>query len=223
MLCLACGRTCRDEMDLQKHHSSHLHIKGVEPAHYRICIFGDGGVGKSAMTQVFVNKRFPHEYDPTIEDSYHTMLRVDGDPVALDILDTAGQEEFSPMRAQYMQSAAGFILAFAMDSRASFLHLHALRAQLLKHNPGATCMLVATKADLHHRREVSEHEAQQLARRWRCEYVEVSARTGTNLGACFTALVLAMRRAAARRVRRSVSSRVALRVQQLAARVLALV
>ena len=66
----------------------------------------------------------------------------------------AGQEEFSTMRAQYMHNAAGFILAFAMDSRTSFQYIQALHAQLLSRSPAATCILVATKADLRQRRQV---------------------------------------------------------------------
>lgn len=34
------------------------------------------------------------EYDPTIEDSYRKQVFVDGETCLLDILDTAGQEEY---------------------------------------------------------------------------------------------------------------------------------
>lgn len=34
------------------------------------------------------------EYDPTIEDSYRKQVVIDGETCLLDILDTAGQEEY---------------------------------------------------------------------------------------------------------------------------------
>lgn len=37
---------------------------------------------------------FVEEYDPTIEDSYRKQVVIDGETCLLDILDTAGQEEY---------------------------------------------------------------------------------------------------------------------------------
>lgn len=193
MLCLACGLSYSSEMEFTKHQSSHLHLKDVKPAQYRVCVFGDGGVGKSALTQMFVNKSFPREYDPTIEDSYHAVLCLQGEKVFLDILDSAGQEEYSAMRAQYMSSAAGFILAFSIESRPSFESLSAIRNQLLQHNPSASIVLVGTKADLYEKRAVSQQEAYSLARQWRCEYVECSAKLSVNVRDCFLGLISAIR------------------------------
>ena len=61
-------------------------------------------VGKSALTIQFFQKMFVEDYDPTIEDSYiqHTELE-GGQWCILGVLDTAGQEEFSAMREQYMR------------------------------------------------------------------------------------------------------------------------
>lgn len=41
-----------------------------------------------------------YRYDPTIEDSYRKQIRVDDETAVLDVLDTAGQEEYSAMREQ---------------------------------------------------------------------------------------------------------------------------
>ena len=43
---------------------------------------------------------FVTDYDPTIEDSYTKQCVIDNKVAKLDILDTAGQEEFSAMREQ---------------------------------------------------------------------------------------------------------------------------
>jgi len=43
----------------------------------------------------------PCRYDPTIEDSYRKQCFIDDEVALLDVLDTAGQEEFGAMREQY--------------------------------------------------------------------------------------------------------------------------
>ncbi len=76
--------------------------KVIMPAGYSIAVMGGGGCGKSALVIRFVSNHFVQEFDPTIEDSYRKQTTVDGRKVLLDILDTAGCEEFSAMRTQYM-------------------------------------------------------------------------------------------------------------------------
>lgn len=55
-------------------------------------------MGKSCATIQLVTNRFVIDYDPTIEDSYRKQVAIDGEVVLLDILDTAGQEEYEAMR-----------------------------------------------------------------------------------------------------------------------------
>ncbi|VDM57379.1 unnamed protein product [Angiostrongylus costaricensis] len=71
---------------------------------YKLVVVGDGGVGKSALTIQLIQNHFVEEYDPTIEDSYRKQVVIDGETCLLDILDTAGQEEYSAMRDQYMRT-----------------------------------------------------------------------------------------------------------------------
>ena len=73
------------------------------------------GVGKSALTIQFIQGHFVDDYDPTIEgksnhknsrpepyaleDSYRKQCVIDDEVVLLDVLDTAGQEEYQPQYA----------------------------------------------------------------------------------------------------------------------------
>lgn len=50
-------------------------------------------MGKSSVTMSLLNRDFSTEYDPTIEDSYSVTLAVEGKEYAVEIIDTAGQEE----------------------------------------------------------------------------------------------------------------------------------
>jgi len=61
---------------------------------YKLVVVGGGGVGKSALTIQFIQSHFVDEYDPTIEDSYRKQCVIDDEVALLDVLDTAGQEEY---------------------------------------------------------------------------------------------------------------------------------
>ena len=62
---------------------------------HKVVVLGDGGVGKSCITIQFTQNQFVKEYDPTIENSYRKQVTIDDNSIMLDILDTAGQEEYA--------------------------------------------------------------------------------------------------------------------------------
>jgi len=82
-------------------------------------------------------------YDPTIEDSYRKQVEVDGHQCMLEILDTAGTEQFTAMRDLYMKNGQGFILVFSIIAQATFDELAELRLQILKvkDNPSVSELL----------------------------------------------------------------------------------
>ncbi|KAI3381679.1 hypothetical protein SNEBB_004575 [Seison nebaliae] len=145
---------------------------------YRLVVVGDGGVGKSALTIQFFQQVFIPDYDPTIEDSYLQHTEIDGKCCVLDVLDTAGQEEFSAMREQYMRSGDGFLLVYAVVDRSTFDNIDLFHAQIrrVKDRDEFPMILVANKVDLANRRVVSEEEGRKKANLLRCEYIETSAK-----------------------------------------------
>ncbi|CAO3645292.1 unnamed protein product [Mucor hiemalis] len=84
---------------------------------YKLVVLGSGGVGKSALTVQFVQSIFVEKYDPTIEDSYRKQVEVDGLQCMLEILDTAGTEQFTAMRDLYMKNGQGFVLVYSITSQ----------------------------------------------------------------------------------------------------------
>ena len=71
---------------------------------FKVVVLGSGGVGKSALTVQFVTGTFAEKYDPTIEDFYRKEIEVDQVPSILEILDTAGTEQFASMRDLYIKN-----------------------------------------------------------------------------------------------------------------------
>ncbi|KAJ3212383.1 Ras GTPase [Entophlyctis luteolus] len=165
---------------------------------YRIVVVGGGGVGKSALSIQFIQSQFVDEYDPTIEDSYRKQVQVDNEVAVLDILDTAGQEEYSAMREQYMRTGEGFLLVYSITSRHSFEDIANFHAQILRvkdRDRYFPCVLVGNKCDLEHDRKVSSAEGAQAAKRYGgVPFMEASARTRHNVDEAFYELVRTIRR-----------------------------
>ncbi|KZT06042.1 ras protein [Laetiporus sulphureus 93-53] len=163
---------------------------------YKLVVVGDGGVGKSALTIQFIQSHFVTEYDPTIEDSYRKQCVIDDEVALLDVLDTAGQEEYGPMREQYMRSGEGFLLVYSITSRASFEELSNFHQLILrvKDQDSFPVIVVANKSDLEYERQVGMNEGRALARHFGCEYIETSAKHKLNVDEAFYTLVREIRR-----------------------------
>ncbi|XP_063679139.1 ras-related protein Rap-1b-like [Bolinopsis microptera] len=159
---------------------------------YKLVILGAGGVGKSALTMRLVQGVFVEKYDPTIEDFYRHQIEVDGAPCTLEILDTAGTEQFAAMRQLYIANGHAFALVYSIDSQASFLELQTIHQQIVdvKSSSQVAMVLVGNKCDMEMDREVSKEQADQLATRsWNCSFIETSAKTDTNVRELFVELV----------------------------------
>ncbi len=97
----------------------------------------------------------------------------------LDIMDTAGQEEYSALRDQYMKTGQGFILAYSITSGISFETAHKLRMQILRIKEDAQdipIMLVGNKVDLEDERVVSKDEGEEMSKRCKSGFIEVRRR-----------------------------------------------
>ncbi|KAK9890771.1 hypothetical protein WA026_012116 [Henosepilachna vigintioctopunctata] len=162
----------------------------------KLVVVGDGGVGKSAITIQFFQKLFVTDYDPTIEDSYLQHVEVDGQWCILDVLDTAGQEEFSAMREQYMRKGDGFLLVYSVTDKNSYENIVNFHTQILRVKDRDTypMLLVANKVDLVHIRKITEEKGQELAHKLGIPYIETSAKDPPlNIDATFHEVVRIIR------------------------------
>ncbi|KAF2103733.1 putative ras small monomeric GTPase [Rhizodiscina lignyota] len=160
----------------------------MPPREYNIVVLGTGGVGKSCLTAQFVQNVWIESYDPTIEDSYRKTIEVDGRQVVLEILDTAGTEQFTAMRELYMKTGQGFLLVFSITSLSSLHELEELRAQIIriKDDERVPIVLVGNKCDLEEDRSVSRVRAFGVSQSWgNVPYYETSARRRQNVDDVF--------------------------------------
>jgi len=154
------------------------------------------------------------QYDPTIEDSYRKQVVIDGQSCMLEVLDTAGQEEYTALRDQWIRDGEGFVLVYSISSRSSFTRIQRFHNQIQRVKessasspsyPGSPIssvapsapvpiMLVGNKSDRVTEREVSTQEGHALARELGCEFVEASAKNCINVEKAFYDVVRQLRR-----------------------------
>ncbi|RKU46556.1 Ras GTPase ras2 [Coniochaeta pulveracea] len=181
---------------------------------YKLVVLGDGGVGKTALTIQLCLQHFVETYDPTIEDSYRKQVVIDNQACMLEVLDTAGQEEYTALRDQWIRDGEGFVLVYSISSRSSFSRIKRFHHQIQRvkescasspsypgspissTNPQAPVpiMLVGNKSDRVTEREVSTQEGHALARELGCEFVEASAKNCINVEKAFYDVVRILRR-----------------------------
>ena len=132
----------------------------------------------------------------------------------LEVLDTAGQEEYTALRDQWIRDGEGFVLVYSISSRSSFTRITRFHNQIQRVKessagspsyPGSPIssvapsshvpiMLVGNKSDRVTEREVSTQEGHALARELGCEFVEASAKNCINVERAFYDVVRLLRR-----------------------------
>jgi small GTP-binding protein len=153
---------------------------------YKVIMVGSGGVGKS-LTLQYMYDEFVEDYEPTKADSYRKKVQLDGEEVQIDILDTAGQEDYAAIRDNYFRSGEGFLLVFSITEHESFDVLDEFREQILrvKNAEDVPLILIGNKSDLQHQRQVRTEEAGDKAAKWNKPYIETSAKTRDNVDKAF--------------------------------------
>lgn len=150
---------------------------------------------KSDTTQ-FIQDFFVEEYDPTIEDAYRKQVVLDNEVVLYDILDTAGQEEYSAFREQYMRTCEGMVLMYSITHRGTLEDIRIFQQQLLrvKDKDYFPMLLVGNKAELEGERQITIQEGRHMAASFGCGFLEVSAKTGRNIERAFHDIAREIRR-----------------------------
>ena len=146
-----------------------------------VVVLGKGVVGKTSLIYRFVKDAFPEAHDPTIEDNYKAMVEINNESIEIQIVDTAGEEDYQNMLDQWIDVADGFLLVFAINDKDTFNVLDEKYKRIEKHKEkNVPIILVGNKCDLENERQVTKEEANQKATAWKAKYIETSALTDIN-------------------------------------------
>ena len=108
----------------------------------------------------------------------------------LEIIDTAGQEEYKTLRDIYFKESDGFVLVYSITSPQSFVQAQKLKDRLTQiHGPGKPIILAGNKLDLDADRQVEEEVAYQYAVSQQVGFFECSAKEMINVSELFNGVV----------------------------------
>lgn len=115
-------------------------------------------MGKTNLLTKFCDGVFKDSYVATIGVDFKLKtIQVGESKVKLQIWDTAGQERFRNITQTYYKGAAGIILAYSINNKQSFKNIASWIKQIESNTAESVCkILIATKCDLEHEREVEE-------------------------------------------------------------------
>jgi GTPase KRas len=133
----------------------------------------------------------------------------------VELLDTAGQEEFTALRDQWVRDGEGFVIIYSVGSRSSFARTRRFYNQiemvkeasltssapypvseyaLSRYPEHVPIMLVGNNCEMTTEREVSAEEGHSLAREFGCEFLEVSTKNSINVEKTFYDVVRMIRK-----------------------------
>lgn len=166
---------------------------------HQLVVVGSGGVGKSCLTIRFLKDEFTNDYDPTIEENYRKVIMVDQVNATVNIIDTAGQHEYTALRDQHLKDGKGFLLVFALNDKSTFEEVKQLREQIvkLKDTKRVPIVICANKCDLPPELiEVDKATISSYCQQIKAPYLDTSAKDNKNVNESFHELVRECRRLA---------------------------
>ncbi len=152
---------------------------------FKITLFGPGGVGKTSLLLRYIKEYFSDDLKKTIGSNFLIKdVALEGKTVRLLLWDIGGQPQFHKLRTIYFKGSNAALGVFDLSSNQSLLKIPGWISSIKKTVKKTIPMiLLGNKVDLE--REVDKSEAEDLAKRLNCDYLETSAKTGQNVELAF--------------------------------------
>jgi small GTP-binding protein len=176
-------------------------MRGTLRRQFKICLIGDGFVGKTSIRLKYLKGGFKRSYIPTLGvDFAQKSIQYDDVPTNLVIWDIAGQSLFQNLRKRYYDGASGIVLVYSVIDKVAFGNA----AKWLEEAHGFVkklppLIIIGNKIDLRENtppeETVSTQEGRDFAQNisnilnTRAVFIETSALTGENIDRSFEALV----------------------------------
>ena len=150
----------------------------------KICMIGDFAVGKTSLTQRFVNNIFSDKYLTTIGVKIDSKIVRD---TKLIVWDIAGRDSLSSINVNYLVGSAAIVLV-CDGTRPSTVSALAALWKTVVDRIGEVPMVIAINKSDHDQWQVSDRQIEEFKqRRW--QFFHTSAKTGQNVERVFNELL----------------------------------
>ena len=169
----------------------------------KICLLGDGAVGKTSIRTRYLGEGFTTKYSETIGADFALkfakMTYKDNEErlMKYQIWDIAGQPRYTQVRSILFDRSDGGLLLFDISNHNSLLSTYDWLKTYVQYAGIGACILVGNKSDLRQENVsnlVTQEEGRAMAKRLSDEfkrpipYIETSAKTGENVDKAFEIL-----------------------------------
>ena len=157
----------------------------------KIITLGDSMVGKTSLILRYLENTFSSNYLSTIGfDIKKKFIKFEnGDKIKLIIHDTAGQERFKSLSANYIKKTNGILIIYDITNKQSFINVEnwikCAKEEITKEIP---IYLVGNKSDLEEERMIKTEDGDNIAIQYGLKFYETSCQNGNNVEKCFTDL-----------------------------------
>lgn len=153
---------------------------------YKVCVIGNGGVGKSSAVRRYSQGVFTEDYQVTVGVQHSSQsVRITSEEgqteVKLIVWDLGGQDKFKYVRPMFYRSARALVLMFDITDKRSFEALPDWIKEA-EDNIGHSVpmILVANKTDLPNH-EIDISEVERYAEHIGACFITTSVKTGENV------------------------------------------
>lgn len=157
----------------------------------KICLLGDGGVGKTSLVYRFIQNRFSTDFKSTLgvnllkHEVVFNNLRI-----TVQLWDLGGQDKYEGLRKLYLDGSQGALLVFDKTNKASFENLNKWVGSFREiRGPDKPLLLIGNKLDLKEFIVVDDTTAKGYADSNNIEYISTSAKTGEKVESAFKSLI----------------------------------
>jgi len=158
---------------------------------FKIITMGNSGVGKSSIIKRFISGKFETKTISTIGfGSFNKeIILKNNTKIKLNIIDTAGQENYKALSASYIKNADGVLFVFAFDDQKSFEDIsewinNFKENSSLDFSEKLPAYLVGNKCDLELAIDKEEIEKLKTDNKF-FGYIDTSAKEGNNIDEVF--------------------------------------
>ena len=156
----------------------------------KICLLGDGGVGKTSLVYRFIENRFSTDFKSTLGvNLLKRKVSIDDNTVSVQIWDLGGQDAYRKLRKLYLEGSQGALVIFDKTNKKSFDHLYDWINSFREAQSDAPMVLIGNKIDLEDQIKIDENTARNYATTNNMEYLSTSAKTGEKVESAFKSLI----------------------------------
>lgn len=158
---------------------------------YKICVFGDSGVGKTTLISRYLTNKFFDDIKSTLGAAIHIkLLDIENGRVTLQVWDFGGEDKFKFLLPAYAQGSSGGIFVFDLTNYQSMINIIDWIPEFRKISSNIPLIMVGSKLDLEEERTCTREEAIDLMQLHGLNgYMECSSKTGVNVESIFKILL----------------------------------